>query len=98
LGVGGKKIVIVDSKPADNGDIATEYVARQPPNGHTLLVTTNATVVINPQLFKDVVRFDPVKDFEPVSLLARQPFVLVVNNALPVKTLPELIDYVRARP
>src|ERR1700704_707236 len=93
-----KKAVIVESKPGGNGDIATEYVSRQPPNGHTLLVTTNATVVINPQLFKDVVRFDPVKDFEPVSLLARKPFVLVVNNALPVKTVPELIDYIRARP
>ena len=70
----------------------------QPPDGHTLLVTTNATVVINPQLFKDVVQFDPVKDFAPVSLLARQPFVLVVDNNLPVKTLGELVDYARAHP
>jgi tripartite-type tricarboxylate transporter receptor subunit TctC len=93
-----KKPVIVESKPGGNGDIATEYVARQPPNGYALLVTTNATVVINPQLFKDVVRFDPVKDLEPVSLLARQPFVLVVNKSIPVNTVPELIEYVRARP
>ncbi len=93
-----KKTTIVEDKTGANGDIATEYVAYQPPDGHTLLVTTNATVVINPQLFKDQVRFDPVKDFVPVSLLARQPFVLVVNNKLPVKTLPELIDYIRAHP
>jgi tripartite-type tricarboxylate transporter receptor subunit TctC len=92
------KTAIVEDKTGANGDIATEYVALQPPDGHTLLVTTNATVVINPQLFKDQVRFDPVKDFAPVSLLARQPFVLVVNNKLPVKTVPELIDYIRSRP
>jgi tripartite-type tricarboxylate transporter receptor subunit TctC len=93
-----KKTAIVEDKTGGNGDIATEYVVGQPPDGHTLLVTTNATVVINPQLFRDQVRFDPVKDFVPVSLLARQPFVLVVNDKLPVKTVPELIDYIRAHP
>ena len=93
-----KKTFIVEDKVGGNGDIATDYVARAPANGETLLVTTNATVVINPQLFKDVIQFDPVKDFAPVSLLARQPFVLVVNNDLPVKTVGELIDYARAHP
>ena len=93
-----KKTFIVEDKAGGNGDIATDYVARAPPDGQTLLVTTNATVVINPQMFKDVVQFDPVKDFAPVSLLARQPFVLVVNNDLPVKTVGELVDYARAHP
>jgi tripartite-type tricarboxylate transporter receptor subunit TctC len=93
-----KKNFIVEDRVGGNGDIATDYVARATPDGQTLLVTTNATVVINPQLFKDVVQFDPVKDFAPVSLLARQPFVLVVDNNLPVKTVGELIDYARAHP
>jgi tripartite-type tricarboxylate transporter receptor subunit TctC len=93
-----RQIVIVEDKTGGNGDIATDYVARAPADGSTLLVTTNATVVINPQLFKDVVKFDPVKDFAPVSLLARQPFVLVVDNNLPVRTVGELIDYARAHP
>jgi tripartite-type tricarboxylate transporter receptor subunit TctC len=93
-----KATAIVEDKTGANGDIATEYVALQPPDGHTLLVTTNATVVINPQLFKDQMRFDPVKDFAPISLLARQPFVLVVNDKLPVKTVPELIAYIRSHP
>ncbi len=92
------KFFIVEDKTGGNGDIATDYVARSPADGHILLVTTNATVVINPQLFKDVVQFDPVKDFAPVSLLARQPFVLVVDNNLPVKTVGELVDYARAHP
>jgi tripartite-type tricarboxylate transporter receptor subunit TctC len=93
-----KATFIVEDKVGGNGDIATDYVARAPANGNVLLVTTNATVVINPQLFKDVVQFDPVKDLAPVSLLARQPFVLVVDNNLPVKTVGELIDYARAHP
>ena len=90
--------VIVEPRPGGNGDIATNYVAHATPDGHTLLVTTNATVVINPQLFKSVVKFDPVTDFAPVSLLARQPFLLVVNPKLPVKSLADLIDYARAHP
>jgi tripartite-type tricarboxylate transporter receptor subunit TctC len=93
-----KKTFIVEDRVGGNGDIATDYVARAPADGNALLVTTNATVVINPQLFKDVVQFDPVKDLAPVSLLARQPFVLVVDNNLPVRTVGELIDYARAHP
>jgi tripartite-type tricarboxylate transporter receptor subunit TctC len=93
-----KKTFIVENKPGANGDLATDYVAHAPPDGHTLLVTTNATIVINPQLFKDVIKFDPVKDFAPASLLARQPFLLVVNPKLPIRTLADLIDYARANP
>ena len=91
-----KKTVIVEDKTGGAGDIGTNYVAHITPDGNTLLVTTNATVVINPQVFK--VKFDPVQDFAPISLLARQPFLLVVNPNLPVKTFAELIDYVRAHP
>jgi tripartite-type tricarboxylate transporter receptor subunit TctC len=90
--------VIVEPRIGGNGDIATNYVAHATPDGYTLLVTTNATVVINPQLFKSVVKFDPAKDFAPVSLLARQPFLLVVNPELPVKSLGDLIAYARAHP
>lgn len=89
---------IVEDRPGGNGDIATDYVARSKPDGHTLLVTTNATIVINPQMFKNVIKFDPKTSFAPVSLLARQPFLLVVNPKLPVTTLGELIDYARAHP
>jgi tripartite-type tricarboxylate transporter receptor subunit TctC len=93
-----KRNVIVEPRPGGNGDIATNYVAHATPDGHTLLVTTNATIVINPQLFKDVVQFDSVTSFAPVSLLATQPFLLVVNPKLPIKSLGDLIDYARANP
>jgi len=92
------KTFIVDDRTGGNGDIATNYVAQSNPDGNTLLVTTNATIVINPQMFKGVIKFDPVKSFAPVSLLARQPFLLVVNPKLPVKSLGDLIDYARAHP
>jgi tripartite-type tricarboxylate transporter receptor subunit TctC len=93
-----KKSFIVEDRPGGNGDIATNYVAQSKPDGNTLLVTTNATIVINPKIFKDVIKFDPRTSFTPVSLLARQPFVLVVNSKMPVKTLSDLIDYARAHP
>ena len=93
-----KKTFIVEDRPGGNGDIATNYVAQSKPDGNTLLVTTNATIVINPKIFKDVIKFDPQKSFAPVSLLARQPFVLLANSKMPVKNLGELIDYARAHP
>jgi tripartite-type tricarboxylate transporter receptor subunit TctC len=92
------KPVIVEDKAGGNGDIATDYVAHAPADGHTLLVTTNATIVINPQMFQSVIKFDPEKSFAPVSLLARQPFFLVVNPSLPINTLGDLIAYAKAHP
>jgi hypothetical protein len=60
-----------EDKPGGAGDIGTNYVAHATPDGDTLLVTTNATIAINPQLFKDIVKFNPVTDFALVSLLAK---------------------------
>jgi tripartite-type tricarboxylate transporter receptor subunit TctC len=92
------KTFVVEARPGGAGNIATNYVAQSPPDGNTLLVTTNATIVINPQMFKGSIKFDPVKSFAPVSLLARQPFLLVVNPKLPVKSLGDLIAYAKAHP
>jgi tripartite-type tricarboxylate transporter receptor subunit TctC len=89
---------IVDNRTGGNGNIGTDIVARATPDGYTLLVTTNATIVINPQIFTKVVKYDPVKDFTPISLLASQPLVLVVHPSMPVKTVPELIALAKARP
>ena len=92
-----KRPVIVENKTGGNGDVGDSYVARARADGYTLLVTTNA-LVINPQLYPKDVSFDPVKDFSPISLLGRLPFVLVVNPVLPVKTFGELVDYARSHP
>lgn len=89
---------LVDNRAGGNGNIGTDIAARATPDGYTLLVTTNATIAINPQIFKKIVTYDPVKDFEPVSLVASQPFVLVLHPSVPVKTVPELIALARAKP
>ena len=70
-------------------------VAKAQPDGHTLFIAALPVMAIVPAINK--VRFDPLKDFAPISNIATNPFVIVVNKDLPVKTLAEFVDYVRAR-
>lgn len=88
--------VIVENKPGAGATIGSEMVAKAAPDGYTLLLAsqTNAiSATLYPQL-----SFDPVEDFAPVSLIGREPGVLVVNPSVPVTTLQEFIAYVKARP
>jgi len=88
--------VIVENKPGAGATIGSEIVAKAAPDGYTLLLAsqTNAiSATLYPQL-----SFDPVKDFAPVSLIGREPGVLVVHPSLPVTTLQDFIAYVKARP
>lgn len=89
---------VVDNRTGGNGNIGTDIVARATPDGYTLLVTTNATIVINPQIYTKAIKYDPVKDFAPISLIASQPLVLVVHPSTPVKSVPDLIALARAKP
>ena len=89
--------VIVDPKPGASGQIAAEFVARSQPDGYTLFMTTNTSHSANPAMFKKL-PYDPIRDFAPILLVGEVPFVLVVNNALPVKTTAELIAYAKANP
>ena len=89
--------VIVDAKPGAAGQIAAEHVAGSPADGYTLFLTTNTTHSANPYLYKHL-RYDPVKDFTPVSRIGYLPFLLLVNSQTPVKTLQELVAYAKATP
>ncbi len=88
--------VLVDNKPGAGGNIGADFVAKSAPDGHTLLLATN-TLAINPAIFAKM-PFDVRQDFAPVALAAATPFVLLVNNELPVKSVRELIAHARAKP
>lgn len=89
--------VIVDNRPGAAGNIGTDIAAKAAPDGYTLLMATAGTHGINPSLYRHL-DWDAVKDFAPESLVAMVPNILVVNNALPVKSVKELIAYAKANP
>ncbi|MDB5957477.1 tripartite tricarboxylate transporter substrate binding protein [Ramlibacter sp.] len=89
--------VIVDNRPGAGGNLGTGYVARQPKDGYTLLLNAQSVQTINPFLYRKA-GFDPVKDFEPVMEVGVAPYMLAVNNALPVRNLRELVALAKAQP
>jgi tripartite-type tricarboxylate transporter receptor subunit TctC len=89
--------VVVENRPGGNGNIAAAAIAAAPADGYTLLVTDSAMLSVNPLFFKQIA-YSLGKSFVPVALLARAPLFLAVYSDLPVTTLPEFIEYVRARP
>ena len=82
--------VVVDNRPGQAGGIGAAYVAKAAPDGYTLFGGTISTHAINASLYKKL-PYDPVKDFEPVSLVGRLPNVLIVNSQLGVNSVAELI-------
>jgi len=95
----GKRLgqaVTVENKPGAGATIGTEIVAKSPADGYTLLLASQ-TNAISGALYKQL-SYDPVEDFVPISLIGREPGVLVVNPSLPVTTFQEFIAYAKARP
>jgi tripartite-type tricarboxylate transporter receptor subunit TctC len=89
--------VVIDNKPGAGGNIGAEFVAKAAPDGYTLVMGTVGTHAINGALYAKM-PYDMVRDFTPVSLVASAPNLLVVNNNLPVKTVGDLISYMKANP
>lgn len=89
--------VVIDNRAGGNGTIGADAAARSAPDGYTLFVTTNTTQAAAPSLMKKI-NYDPIKDFAPIGRIANTPALLLVNPALPVKTLADLITLAKARP
>ncbi len=89
--------VIIENRAGANGNIGADYVAKSPPDGYTILVTTNAAIAINPHLYKKL-PFNPLTDLAPVSEIASLPFVLALHPTVPAKTVRELIALAKATP
>lgn len=86
---------VVDNRPGAGSQIALEILAASAPDGHTLMMIS-ATTIVHPILYKS--RFDILRDFAPVSQVSAQGYVLVVHPAVPVKSVAELVQYLRANP
>jgi tripartite-type tricarboxylate transporter receptor subunit TctC len=89
--------VIVENRAGAAGRIGTGVVAKSDPDGHTLLVSTESSLVIAPHIGQSI-GYDPLKDFAPVSLLTRNTVMLVVHPSLPAQSLPEFMALARAKP
>jgi len=89
--------IVIDNRPGANGNIGMAAAAKAEPDGYTLIMASSGALVTNISLYKKL-PFDPVKDFEPVILYGNVPNILVVNPSVPVKTLKEFTDYVKANP
>ena len=88
---------VVDNRPGAGGNIGTAQAAKAKPDGYTLMLTTNSAHVINPAIYKNT-GFDPIKDFEPVGLVANAGYVLVANSAFPANSVADLIAQAKAKP
>lgn len=94
---GGGPTVVVDNKPGANAFIGAQAAARAKNDGTTVLITTNTTHAANEHLFKKL-PYDPVKDFEPVTLLGKGGQIMVVNPGVPANNVQEFVKMAKAQP
>jgi tripartite-type tricarboxylate transporter receptor subunit TctC len=87
--------VVVENKPGAGGNIGADFVAKATPDGHTLLVGYNGPLAINVSLFEKM-PYDSVKDLAPITLAVAAPQYLVVNPALPIKNVQEMVAYAKS--
>src|SRR5689334_19605866 len=87
---------VVENKPGATGNIATEYVINQPPDGYTILVTSTANAIN--MTFYTKLSFDFLRDAEPVAGLASISYLMLINPGIPAKNLAEFIAYAKANP
>jgi len=89
--------VVIEARPGAGGAVGTEAAARSAPDGYTLFMANNSTHGSNPALYPKL-PYDAVNDFTPITLVAAVPYVLVVDPALPVKSVQDLIALAKSKP
>jgi len=92
-----KAPVVVENKLGAGGGVGAEYVAKAAPDGYTLIMGTVSSHAINASVYPNL-RYDNLRDFEPISLVASGPNMLVVHPSVPVKTVAELVQYLKSHP
>ncbi len=88
--------VIVDNRSGASGIVGTEIVAKAPPDGYTLLI--NTLPLVTNQFLMARVPYDPIRDFEPISMVTSSPSLVTVHPSVPVRSIKELIAFARSRP
>ncbi len=91
-----KQPIVIDSRPGANGMLGGELAARAAPDGHTLLLTVASAMTLNPSLYK--MRYDPLKDLAPISMMINATGMLVVHPSVPATTVKELVLLAKAQP
>ncbi len=89
--------VVVENKPGANTMVAATQVARSAPDGYTVFLASNASMVLNPMLYQRI-SYDAARDFRVLSIAAELPLVVVANNEVPAATLSDFVAYAKARP
>jgi len=89
--------VVVENRPGAGSTIGTADGAKAAPDGYTLVLAGSGSLAISPTLYKEL-SYDPRKDFTPIALVVRVPFILVVNPSLPIESVTDLISYAKAHP
>jgi tripartite-type tricarboxylate transporter receptor subunit TctC len=89
--------VVVDDRPAAGGTVATDFVAKSPPDGYTMVISFNGPLAFGPHLYAHL-PYDPQKDLAAVIITSSQPNVLAVNASLPIRSVKELVEYAKANP
>jgi len=89
--------VVIENKPGAGGNIGADLVAKSPADGYTVVMGALSTHAVNPSLYPTM-PYDAVRDFAPISLVAITPNVLIVNAAMPVTTVKDLVAYAKAHP
>jgi len=89
--------VVIDNRPGAGGNIGADAVAKAPPDGYTLFLATNAPLTINVAAYQNI-RYDPLRDFVPITVAGENPIMLVAHPSLPASSVRDLIALAKAKP